>query len=91
LRPALVDQLPERVGDRYRRRLQQRDRFAVRTSDAATGTFEVIDNTEVCIEVPHPLNDDGTFAMIDFKDRTFAANVRAEFEPRWEAADPLRL
>jgi hypothetical protein len=29
--------------------------------------------------------------MIDLKDREFAANVRSEFEPRWEDAEPLNL
>ena len=29
--------------------------------------------------------------MIDLKDREFAGNVRAEFEPRWDAAEGLRL
>jgi hypothetical protein len=29
--------------------------------------------------------------MIDMKDPEFAADVRAEFAPRWEAADPLSI
>jgi len=91
MRPELVDTLPESVGDRYRANLASHDRFRVRTSNNVSGTFELIDNTEVCIEVPHPLNADETFAMIDLKDREFAANVRSEFDPRWEEADSLDL
>jgi sugar-specific transcriptional regulator TrmB len=91
MRPELVDELPESVGDRYRNQLTRHDTFSVRTSANVTGTFELIDNAEVCIEVPHPLNSDETFAMIDLKDREFAANVRSEFDPRWEDADPLNL
>jgi len=91
MRPELVSTLPESVGDRYRTRLAQHDQFAVRTSANVTGTFELIDDAEVCIEVPHPLNAKETFAMIDLKDREFAANVRTEFEPRWADADPLNL
>ena len=56
-----------------------------------SGTFEIIDDTEVCIEVPHPLTQDETFAVIDLKDPEFAADVRSEFEPRWNAAKELRL
>jgi sugar-specific transcriptional regulator TrmB len=91
MRPQLVDELPESVGERYRNQLVKHDAFSVRTSANVTGTFELIDNAEVCIEVPHPLDAAETFAMIDLKDREFAANVRSEFDPRWEDADPLNL
>jgi hypothetical protein len=29
--------------------------------------------------------------VIDLKDREFAANVRSEFDPRWDEAEPLTL
>jgi len=91
MRPELVEQLPERIGRHYRRTLSEHERFEVRTSANVTGTFELVDDTEVCIEVPHPLNADETFAVIDLKDHEFAADVRSEFTPRWERADPLSL
>ncbi|PSP34367.1 transcriptional regulator [Halobacteriales archaeon QH_10_67_22] len=91
LTPQLVDALPEHVGERHRERFQDHDRFETRTSSEVTGTFEIIDDTEVCIEVPHPLTHDETFAVIDLKDPEFAADVRAEFQPRWERAEELRL
>jgi sugar-specific transcriptional regulator TrmB len=91
MRPELVGELPESVGDRYRSQLAEHEQFSVRTSATISGTFELIDNSEVCIEVPHPLNAEETFAMIDLKDREFAANVRSEFDPRWADADPLNL
>ncbi|PSQ14326.1 transcriptional regulator [Halobacteriales archaeon QS_7_69_60] len=50
-----------------------------------------VDENEVVIEVPHPLKSQEVFAMIDLKDREFAGNVRAEFGPRWDAADRLTL
>jgi sugar-specific transcriptional regulator TrmB len=89
--PELVETLPESVGRRYRETLQPHDRFETRTSDNVTGTFEVIDDTEVCIEVPHPLNAEETFAVIDLKDPEFAADITAAFEPRWADADELIL
>jgi len=91
LTPELVDTLPETVGERYRDILQPHERCETRTISNITGTFEIIDDTEVCIEVPHPLIEDETFAVIDLKDPEFAADVGAEFAPRWEEATELRL
>ena len=67
------------------------DRVSTRTSDAVERTFTVIDGVETCIEVPHPLDSTQLFAMIDIKDRSFAADITREFEPRWEQAEPLEL
>lgn len=91
LTPEMVERLPARVGERYRDRYQGHERFETRTSPEVTGTFELIDGTEVCIEVPHPLTQDETFAAIDLKDPEFATDVRAAFEPRWAAAEQLEL
>ncbi|WP_302081789.1 TrmB family transcriptional regulator [Salinibaculum rarum] len=91
LRPELVDSLPESVGRRYRTYLQNREGFEVRTSPNVTGTFELLDTVEVCIEIPHPLNAGKTFGVIDFKDSEFAADVLEAFQPRWEDAKPLEL
>ena len=91
MRPDLVPILPESIGERYRESLMEYDDFAVRTSENVSGTFTLLDDAEVVIEVPHPLKSQEVFAMIDLKDREFAGNVRAEFEPRWDAAERLRL
>ncbi|MFB6184871.1 MAG: TrmB family transcriptional regulator [Haloarculaceae archaeon] len=91
LRPELVASLPESIGRRYRDRHQEHERFEVRTSPNVSGTFELVDDAEVCIEVPHPLDAEEMFAVIDLKDREFAADVQRTFEPRWEAAEELRL
>jgi sugar-specific transcriptional regulator TrmB len=89
--PELVDSLPESVGRHYRETFQDHDRFETRTSTDVSGTFEVVDDVEVCIEVPHPLDGEETFAVIDLKDPEFADDVRAAFEPRWQEAEELRL
>jgi sugar-specific transcriptional regulator TrmB len=91
MRPELTEMLPESVGERYQSRLADHERFEVRTSENVSGTFNLIDSNEVVIEVPHPLDPDETFAMIDLKDREFAADVRAEFTPRWEDAEPFSI
>jgi sugar-specific transcriptional regulator TrmB len=87
--PDLVESLPESVGGRYTERLANHPAFSVRTAPGLSGTFELIDDAEVCIEVPNPLDPVEAFAMIDLKDPEFAADVRAMFDPQWEAAEPL--
>ncbi len=85
----LVDALSPEVGQRYQNALQSRDDFAVRTSEDVTGTFNIIDGVEVCIQVPNPLSSNEVFGMIDLKDPEFAADVHGEFLPNWERATPL--
>lgn len=89
MRPALVDALPPTVGKRYRTSLSPHRNFSCRTSDDVSGTFTIVDDVEVCIEVAHPLRETDTFAMINLKDRDFASNVHGEFEPRWAEAEQL--
>jgi sugar-specific transcriptional regulator TrmB len=89
MRPELVPVLPESIGERYRESLSEHPGFHVRISENVSGTFNLIDDTEVVIEVPHPLQSESAFAMIDLKDREFAENVRGEFEPRWAEAEEL--
>lgn len=86
---ALVDALSENVGRRYRRQLQAREGFSVRTNEEVTGTFNIIDDVEVCIQVPSPLGSGEVFGMIDLKDPEFARRVQETFRPSWETATPL--
>ena len=85
----MVSSLSEKVGERYRSTLQARDDFDVRTNDDVTGSFNIIDDIEICIQVPNPLSSGDAFGMIDLKDPEFAASVTEEFVPRWEEAEPL--
>ena len=87
----LVNALSENVGQRYQSTLQQRDDFSVRTSDEVSGTFNIIDGIEVCIQVPNPLASGEAFGMIDLKDPEFTADVHAEFLPHWQSAKPLEF
>lgn len=89
LSPEAVDALPRSVGRRYSAELADHEGFEVRTVSDVSGTFNVFDGVEVCIEVPHPLAGDEPFAMIDLKDVEFASDVAERFEPRWEEAEPL--
>ena len=89
--PTVVRELPRSVGLRYRTELSNDPSFEVRTIDRLNGTFNVIDDVEVCIQVPNPLDPDRVFATIDVKDVSFATDLKREFEQRWEAAKPLEL
>jgi sugar-specific transcriptional regulator TrmB len=89
--PHIVDTLPASVGERYTETLADDPEFRVRTAEGLGGTFNLIDDAEVCIEVPNPLDPGEAFAMIDMKDPEFAADVREEFSPRWERAEPLTI
>lgn len=89
LSPDLLAELPEGVSSRYESGLADRDGFEVRVGEAVEGSLSVVDDTDVCIEVPNPLDQDEPFAMIHLQNPRFAADVRAEFEPRWEAGTSL--
>jgi sugar-specific transcriptional regulator TrmB len=85
LPPSFAEELPAERNRDYTKRLQPYDNFTYRESDEVATTFELIDNDEVCMEVPHPFGE-RTFAVIDMKDAEFAQGVFDAFHPRWEAA-----
>ncbi|WP_152042861.1 TrmB family transcriptional regulator [Salinigranum salinum] len=89
LSPELVASVPEPVWDDCHERLAGREAFEVRTSTTVSGTFNLIDDVEVCIDVPNPLEPTQTLATIDLKDPAFASNLRETFEARWADAEPL--
>jgi len=91
MHPQLVDDLPSSVGERYQGTLSPHPEFEVRISPEVSGTFNLIDDTEVVIQVPNPLSTGDAFAMIDLKDPEFAADVHEEFQPTWETAERLQF
>ncbi|AZH26541.1 TrmB family transcriptional regulator [Haloplanus aerogenes] len=87
--PELVETVPDDLRRAYASRLGGHDHYASRASTAIDGTFTLVDDEEVCIEVPNPLDSSEAFAMIDFKDAAFAADVRTVFEEQWMESEPL--
>ena len=87
--PALVETVPNDLRAAYAARLGGREGYESRTSTAIDGTFTLVDDEEVCIEVPNPLDSGEAFALIDFKDATFATDVRSVFEKQWANSTPL--
>ena len=63
--PEVVENLPQSVGKRYRARLSEHPSFAVRTTDDLDGTFNLIDGTEVVLQVSNPLHSGEVFAVIE--------------------------
>ena len=81
--------LPESVGERYADRMAGHPDFEVRTAAGVRGTFTLVDDSEVCMEVPSPVDPDESFAMIDLKDLEFAGDAREAVRGRWEESEPL--
>jgi sugar-specific transcriptional regulator TrmB len=90
VRPSLFESLPEHVNREYYDRLSPYEDYSARASKQVSTTFELIDDVEVCIEVPHPLGEAETFGVIDLKDPEFTADVSAAFEDHWTGARPVR-
>lgn len=89
VRPALFETLPEAVNREYYQRLDPYENYEVRASEHVSTTFELIDDTEVCIEVPHPLGREETFGVIDLKDPEFTADVSEAFADHWAESSPV--
>lgn len=81
--PDVVRSLSPAVGERYANELSDNPQFEVRTNDDLEGTFNIIDGTEVCIEVTNPLDAERAFAMIDLKDPEYATEVYEKFLTYW--------
>lgn len=91
LSPGLVDSIPESVWDDYHDRLAAHDDFEARIADEIVGSFHLIDDVEVCIEVSNPLDPTQAFALIALTNPAFAANLKATFDEQWVDAEPLSL
>ncbi len=84
----LVSSLSEKVGERYRGPPKP---GRIRRSDDRRRNRLVQPHRRYrgLHSGPEPASSGDAFGMIDLKDPEFAANVREEFVPRWENAEPL--
>ena len=89
LAPRVVESVPGSVWDRYHDRLATSDGFEMRTDGGISGGFSLIDDVEVCIEVPNPLDPARAPALLDLDDPSFASELGETFERRWLDAEPL--
>ena len=89
VRPDLFENLPEAANREYYDRLSPYDDYAARASQNVSTTFELIDDVEVCIEVPHPLGREETFGVIDLKDPEFTRDISDAFAEHWADATPI--
>lgn len=88
LSSSLLDAIPENLLRTYAS-VGEHPAFELRLSDDIEGMFNLIDQTDVCIEVPNPLVTGEALALIALTDPSFAARLYEEFEPRWQAAEPV--
>lgn len=63
--------------------------LSVRISKGLHGNFHIIDNREICLELPDPLAPNERFGLVDVRDRAFARRVVAGFDDVWEAAEEV--
>jgi sugar-specific transcriptional regulator TrmB len=89
LAPRVGESVPDTVWDDYHHRLATDDGFEMRTDGDVSGSFSLIDDVEVCLEVPDPLDPARTLALIDLDDTSLATELRETFERRWPDAEPL--
>ncbi|MFB6353085.1 MAG: TrmB family transcriptional regulator [Halobacteriales archaeon] len=85
---SLIEAVPEALLRKYGA-VAEDPGFELRVTDDLAGTLNLVDRTEVCIEVANPLAPGEALALIALTDPSFAANVHEEFEPRWAAAEPV--
>ncbi|ESS11283.1 MAG: putative transcriptional regulator [uncultured archaeon A07HR60] len=63
--------------------------LSVRISRGLHGNFHIIDDEEVCLELPDPLAPAERFGLVDVRDSSFAQRVTAGFEDVWESAEEV--
>lgn len=86
--PDLVEASPTAVQMRYDE-LADHPNYEARTSEDLAGNFNLIDRTEICLNVGNPLAPQEPLALIALRDPAFATNLYEEFEPCWVDARPL--
>lgn len=84
----LAEALPASLGERYRDLIETHENVGVRVSGDSVRAVTVID-TEVCVEVPNPIEPTRAFAMINVADPQFAGEVKQAVDERWNDASPL--
>jgi len=61
----------------------------LRLSEELDGNFHLIDDREVCMDLPDPLEPDRLAATVNLRDRSFARRVADGFSEVWARAEPI--
>ncbi|GGL50365.1 TrmB family transcriptional regulator [Halocalculus aciditolerans] len=85
----LYAELPTDINEQYVTELLARDGYDARATDAVDGDLTVIDDAEVCLSMPNPVDHEETFALVAVTDPEFAAEVTDELRETWQDATPL--
>lgn len=78
-------EIPEAIRDEYRR-LVDAGMTVRRTPDIPDRRFTVIDASEACIEVRHPVDRTEMLAVIDFRNSEIARELHRSFQALWRDA-----
>ena len=62
---------------------------ARQTDVAPRQRFIVIDESELCLEVLHPLEDEELLALVNFRDEEIARDLTENFERLWNRGEPV--
>ena len=85
----LVETAPDRLINAINREPFIDDAFSIRVTDAIHGTFNLIDENEVCIEIANPLWTNDIVGLIDLHDPRLAIEFENGFRERWDEAVEL--
>ncbi|MFB6146894.1 MAG: TrmB family transcriptional regulator [Halobacteriaceae archaeon] len=83
----LADRVDDEIVARYREEIADHPNLAVRNSDDLHANVGIVDDLEVCVEIPDPFGED-LFGAVALRDAEFTAEARDRFETRWQAATP---
>ena len=86
--PEVIEAAPDSLNQRYAGMMEYPN-YEARVLPGLAGSFNLVDQTEVCIGVANPLAPKEALALIALRDPPFARSLHDEFEPRWEAAESL--
>lgn len=87
--PDIVELAPDALNKRVAALLDHPE-YRARLVDGLSGSFYIVDKTEVCMSIPNPLHPREPMALIALRSPPLVRSLREEFEPRWEQGEPLQ-
>lgn len=89
LTESIIQRVPDGLMSVVDREPFQSDRFSVRIAPELYGRFNIIDRSEVCIEIANPTARNTMLGMVDLQDPEFTAEVERTYKRLWDGAEPL--
>lgn len=84
------DQVATELSDRIPRHIEtQPADITVRTIPKLALSFDIVDNREITIDVPHPVRIDDRIGVIELNDPRVVSEFEQHFQQLWDMAAPL--